>query len=141
MRNKVETQDYLRDIKREVFDMLQQKGFSGTEIRIFGRGKHPTVYIQSGTSMNSEQVVAFSKILTKVAKLVDDLKHSLGKEEDLLKESNRITLYAGYFHDDMMTNRRPIFSNNKADVAGCEYTAKISAPYGTYVKLTAFPAS
>ena len=36
MGNKVETQDYLRGIKREVFDMLQQKGFSGTEIRIFG---------------------------------------------------------------------------------------------------------
>lgn len=47
-----------------------------------------------------------------------------------LREANNITVYAGYFHDDYYD---PIFSNDKDDVADYEYTAKISAPAGTYV--------
>ncbi len=47
-----------------------------------------------------------------------------------LREANGITVYAGIWHDEY---EDPIFSKSAARVRYCDYTAKITAPAGTYV--------
>ena len=47
-----------------------------------------------------------------------------------LREANGITVYAGIWHDEY---EDPIFSKSAARVRNCDYTAKITAPAGTYV--------
>lgn len=47
-----------------------------------------------------------------------------------LREANEITVYAGVWHD---VYEDPVFSKSAARVRNYDYTAKITAPAGTYV--------